>query len=462
MVADASAIETTETAPDQSQRFKGKPIRAVVNAVSRFIFARWVQTLFFVTCLGIALLNGWSQRIAPQPEGERDCWHQAILGDGEVECKAQLGRLVGSINASSADTCHPSGRNRGVLCAWDEPGAPRLFLWADNILVDIYTLFFIGCAVTTYHTVRLTHRKKKNVLKAIFVASVGSFIVGGLIDHAENFWLLAHIGMNPRVVTDAATALSTSKFQFFFANLVIAFAWVTYGAWRRRTPYAFLFRWPTPSCDTKSKLHFDASTAKFEVANVALAHPLYPQDLAGLLGALRDSEIACEQQDDWIVARASNHLLSNECVALISVRDLGCKKAKVSFGTFHDERQVDGLRVRMVLSTVRTAFRLGFEQLQLDGQPEDDKYGPNAILHGTRRLIGMGWDAVLGAAEIAALPSGLRHLRTLGELLRHPDGQEWWSQVARAPTFTFDLRPGAMSMEIMDQLVRRRGIRLSA
>jgi hypothetical protein len=129
-----------------------------------------------------------------------------------------------------------------------------------------------------------------------------------------------------------------------------------------------------------------------DMANVALAHPFYPRDLAGLPGALRDSEIACSQQSDRVVARASHPLLAQGCAVAMSSGDQGHRTVELSFGTLREGQAVDGLRVRMMASAVKTAFRLGLEQLQLAGPPEEDRYGARASLHGTRTLLGMGWD----------------------------------------------------------------------
>lgn len=122
------------------------------------------------------------------------------------------------------------------------PTVAQMLYWVDNLLVDIYTAFFIVAATwafqerTGYRTVRLRWWRFALGCTVLFA------IATAIADHAENFWATAQIYDygRPGVVpysegeVNAIGILSVWKFRLFAACLLLSAVWL-FQAFRQRS-----------------------------------------------------------------------------------------------------------------------------------------------------------------------------------------------------------------------------------
>ena len=185
--------------------------------------AHWVSILGILTAV-VLLALGVLNSMFLDAQGWTCAW-QALTLDTPAACKTTL---QNAINASR--------QSPGASFAID---VPQLLVWADNLLTDMYTVYFVGYATWAYREITTRYSDPIHIWRAAITATCLLAITGGVLDHAENFWLLANMDGRPR---DAAfqsqlsnvTALSVAKFQFAALNLGLALAWMFTWLWRRR------------------------------------------------------------------------------------------------------------------------------------------------------------------------------------------------------------------------------------
>jgi hypothetical protein len=111
-------------------------------------------------------------------------------------------------------------------------GVPRGLIWADNLFVDLYTLFFIGASCAAYKWLTTVARDLIVLWRIGIGVTCVLAVLGGIADHAENFWLLAHMDSSP--ITNPGFSseelawvalISGWKFRLFLINSGITALW---------------------------------------------------------------------------------------------------------------------------------------------------------------------------------------------------------------------------------------------
>lgn len=111
-------------------------------------------------------------------------------------------------------------------------GMPRVLIWVDNLFVDLYTLFFIGASCAAYKWLTTVARDLIFLWRIGIGVTCSLAVLGGIADHAENFWLLAH--MDPSPITNPGVSseelawvaqISGWKFRLFLINSGITALW---------------------------------------------------------------------------------------------------------------------------------------------------------------------------------------------------------------------------------------------
>lgn len=401
------------------------------RGVARAIEAAARRWLWVVAALALALLAGlgaWGERLAPGANPTAECTRAALRFDehaAQAQCRAALTRIVAAAPPRAASTCAPDGLNTSLVCAFQEPGQPRLFIWADNLFVGLYTLFFLGCMSVAYGRLRTPQQPAPRRLWLLLVLSVASGLTGAITDHGENFWLLAHIG-EPLQGQDDDVAkvvlMSVWKFRLFALNLALALLWLAWAQYRRHVPCTVLFKWPRLLWDTQSARWFDRHSVQLPApAPVAF-------DLIGLCGAPRDATLTVQREDNTLSLSVEAPVLAMPHVLTVCLDAAGQRAELVSLACpdLKADARDQGLAERMVLATCCAAWRLGVPVLySLVNASSDD-----AVNRQNRRWVNMaldlGWDAELPAEARQTLPPGLRHLRSLSALMNYPDGRAWW------------------------------------
>lgn len=112
---------------------------------------------------------------------------------------------------------------------------PRALIWFDNVFVDLYTALFIAVAGASLHS-RGGLRAHGLVGRSMLMLTLLLCVAGAVVDHAENFWLLAHMGTAPACHArelDGVVSLSLWKLRLFFLNAAIAAVWLARGRTRQ-------------------------------------------------------------------------------------------------------------------------------------------------------------------------------------------------------------------------------------
>lgn len=410
---------------------------------------RWVMLVGLAALLVFVVLAQWSEQLARgSAPGERCV--QAAFGTAahavDPPCAEQLRALVAAAPVGDALTCAPGGRNKARLCAFDEPGHPRLFVWSDNILVALYTLFFVACIAAAYERLRPPGRPVPRPCHVVFVLSIATCLAAAALDLGENFWLLARIGQpldeqaaGLRVVAGA----SLWKFRLVGLSLVLTLGWSAWAAWRRGLPYALLLPWPRRCWDRLSRGWFDPSGVRYDVANAAWAHPLYPRDLIGLAGAPSGSELRCERDGNRLRIHVRSAMLARPHAVDVEldVPRRGVHTVRFACPDLAPALRDQGLGERIVLAGCRAAWRLGAVAIESEVPASNDEAVRAQNRRWVRMALRLGWDAELSDAMRQALPPGLAHLGSLQALMAYPDGRRWWSSVNFALTLRFVCNP---------------------
>lgn len=418
----------------------------------------WLVLVGLLALAGFVALAQWSERLAHgSGPGERcvQAAGRAGAGEGAAEapCAEQLRRLVAAAPPGDARTCTPGGGNAGRLCAFEEPGRPRLFVWADNLFVVLYTLFFVGCIVAAYERLRPPGRPVPRARQLAFVVSIVSCLVGAALDLAENFWLLARIG---QPLDEAAAAVATVamlslwKFRLAGLDLVLAVGWSAWAAWRGRVPFALLLPWPRRCWDASSRGWFDPASVRYDVANAAWAHPLRPRALIGLAGVPGEAELRCVRDSERLRIDVRSAMLATPYAVEVELDAArrGVRLVRLGCPNLVPTLRDQGLSERIVLASCRAAWRLGAVALESAVPAADDEPVRTQNRRWVRMALRLGWDAELSDAVRKDLPPGLAHLDRLQALMAYPDGRRWWSTANVALTLRFVCDPGRASADL--------------
>lgn len=409
----------------------------------------WVLLVGLAALLLFVLLSQWSEQLARGSSPGERCLRAAFGSTAHVvdpPCAEQLRALVAAAPVGDALTCAPGGRNTARLCAFDEPGHPRLFVWSDNLLVALYTLFFIACIASAYGRLRSPGRPVPRPRQMAFIFSIAACLAAAALDLGENFWLLARIGqpLDEQAAGLRAVAwASLWKFRLVGLSLVLTLGWGAWAAWRRRLPYALLFPWPRRFWDKRSRSWFDPSAVRHDVANAAWAHPLYPRDLIGLAGAPGDADLRCERNGNRLLIHVRSPMLAHPQVVHVELDEAhrGVRKLRLSCPDLAPALRDQGLGERMILASCRAAWRLGAVTIESVVPASDDESARAQNRRWVRMALRLGWDAELSDAIRQALPPGLAHLGNLQALMAYPDGRHWWSTMNAALTLRFVCEP---------------------
>ena len=87
---------------------------------------------------------------------------------------------------------------------------------------------------------------------------------------------------------------------------------------------------------------------------------------------------------------------------------------------------------------------------------------PGSALRGYYAWPRYGFDAPLSKDITARLPEALASARTLLDLMATPEGRIWWRNHGRGLDVVFDLAPGSRSLQVLDEVLREKGVRLPA
>lgn len=418
----------------------------------------WLWLLAVGTLVVFVVLACWSSRlVSVNAAPDEACLKAALVSDSATAakvCSVQVDRLVSAVTPGGRLTCSPEGQNTGLMCAFGEPGRPRLFVWADNVLVALYTGLFGGCIGRAYVRVRAQRRFAPIGLQLALGASVASCLVGAVLDLAENFWLLAHMGEELTKVSadrDAVAEVSVWKFRLAVSNLALASAWSAWAAWRRRVPYPVLFRWPRWCWDRRSRAWFDPRTVVFDVGSAAQVDPLLAADLPALCGAPAGAQVSCNVDGSRLAVRAESTMLQDPyvVVAELEADRRTVRTVVLACPNLDPTLRDQGLDERMVLACCCSAWRLGALTLEsvVPASPDASVRGQNR--RWVRLALRLGWDAEIPKAvreSPGRVPRGLAHVRTMQELTRYPDGRRWWSLENFELTLRFVCDPEAVQL----------------
>lgn len=423
-------------------------LRKCISRAFEAAARRWLWLVGAASLAGLALLGAWGEALMPESDATIPCARAAVRFDAAAEghCSAVLRGLVGAARPTDPQTCAPEGPNTSRLCALDEPGRPRLFVWADNLLAFLYTLFFAGCISVAYARLRPQRPPVPRALLVVFVLSIGSALAGAIADHGENFWLLARIGDGLEGRADdlhKATLLSIWKFRLAALNLVLVLAWLGWALCRQHVPHAVLFPWPRWGRDAASRAWFDADTVHTDIGNVAQAYPLYPHHLVGLSGAPRGAALACRREGDRLRITVESAMLAEPYVVDVELDPArrGVRSVALGCPNLAPRLRDQGLAERMVLAVCRTAWQLGAVSLESAVPASPDEAVRTQNRRWVRMALRLGWDAELPQAAQQMLPPGLGHLASLQALLPYPDGRRWWPTADAALQLRFVCDP---------------------
>lgn len=113
-----------------------------------------------------------------------------------------------------------------------------------------------------------------------------------------------------------------------------------------------------------------------------------------------------------------------------------------------------GIAAEMLWQQVVHAEELGIAEIRTDAAGDAN----SPYFNGYYTWPRLGYNATLETKERRALPAGLKGARTVRDLMATPDGRAWWKARGNGREMVFDLRPGAVSKEILAQyLIQKRG-----
>jgi hypothetical protein len=192
-------------------------------ATADWVARHWLLVTAAAALVAFAVLVAW-QRAFPLADGPAPaaCLQESFVQAVPRSCEQALLTIT-----SAVQRLDPANKPGKYVWAWEEPGQPRLFVWLDNFFVDLYTLFFIGVCARSYARLCRRADEDSGLRDAMLVASILLALAGAVTDHAENFWLLAHINVHWSVEGDLpmVAAFSAWKFRLFALNAVLSAGW---------------------------------------------------------------------------------------------------------------------------------------------------------------------------------------------------------------------------------------------
>lgn len=120
-----------------------------------------------------------------------------------------------------------------VLAAHPQQACESWYLWLDNALVDLYTVFFWGAAATAYRLITQMNSVRIWLWRFALGLTILMAVLGGAVDHAENFCGLAKF--SPTACSEGTVDRLTSwKWGLIGLNAVVAATWwaIWFVRWR--------------------------------------------------------------------------------------------------------------------------------------------------------------------------------------------------------------------------------------
>jgi hypothetical protein len=239
-------------------------VPAQLRSTADWITRHWLSIVGALALLLFVVLAGWRSTFpVADKELPQKCWQQALLQWAPpASCADSVRRVTKSPERQGAIPAKRIPGQTQSKWAFEEPGWPRLLVWTDNLLVDLYTLFFVGSCLRAYFRLKDSSVRDSSPSCWLMAATVAVCLMGGFVNHVENFWLLAHIG----TVDDASELMTIAnltawKFRLVTLNLVLL------GAWTARTRLG-VNKAPMPI-----QLHEDSSTAIGTIQQTTMAQP---------------------------------------------------------------------------------------------------------------------------------------------------------------------------------------------
>ena len=196
---------------------------------------RWIRMLLLLAVGLFIVLFYWQTTL---PHFSRSAVTQCMLdtpaiGPPSCACETVLSALIGSVPPADSALCSVQGPASQWF--WEEPKMPRLWIWVDNLLVDVYTALFVAVAAASWHS-RGGGRAHGLTGRVMLHLTWLACVAGAVADHAENFWLLAHIGTPATGYSDELAGvawLSLWKMRLFVLNALVAGGWLMAGRTRQ-------------------------------------------------------------------------------------------------------------------------------------------------------------------------------------------------------------------------------------
>jgi hypothetical protein len=213
----------------------------VASRAGNAAMAYWIPALGVVVCLSLGGLSVAAK--AYSRSASSGCLTEALasLARSPLACMSNLEVTVVSA-VTQLRAIEQYDWMEQILIRWSG-GVPRLLLWLDNLVVDMYTLFFIAAACAAYKQLTTVKSDPLILWRAAISATCFLALLGGALDHSENFWLLARMNKAPYELPPndpywtqlpIVGQISVWKFRLFAVNLIVLVAWWGMVVWRTR------------------------------------------------------------------------------------------------------------------------------------------------------------------------------------------------------------------------------------
>ena len=201
-----------------------------MGSASVFLERNWILILGIATVVMFVVLAIWKTKHIDDEKSSGACLKESIsfYSSAKVSCGVEISRFIELEMIDQNGGACQHGDTISWLCSLRKMSKHQLFIWADNFFVDMYTIFFLASSAAAYRALRRGRAGNNGLLRTLFVTSVLFFLAGGIVDHIENFWLLAHVHRPEESLKGeilSVASLSVWKFRLFSINLAILLAW---------------------------------------------------------------------------------------------------------------------------------------------------------------------------------------------------------------------------------------------
>lgn len=182
-----------------------------------------------------------------------------------------------------------------------------------------------------------------------------------------------------------------------------------------------------------------------EHARQILGRPVSLLDLASLAGAPDDARVTVQAESPFrLTLRVDGPGYEAERKLINLGR--GPYLWNEWFAVTDPARRGKGLGRAVFGRQVETATRLGVQEIRTVAGG-----GPGQDQNGYYTWPRFGYDAPLPERIAARLPESLRPAARLSDLMRTPEGRQWWKDHGEAMEVRFDLGTGSLSRRVWDQ-----------